>query len=176
MQSESGNKLELPSIGEIAAGALAEFPGSIVEFGQGVDMPCLRVALEAIVPVGRWLRDEPGLRFTLLSDLTCVDFLDRSPRFDVIYHLYSLQSNSYMRLKTGVRAEPCECPTVSEVWETANWLEREVYDMFGIAFTGHPDLRRILTPDGWPYYALRRDFPLQGPGVVKLYDSVSDVF
>lgn len=176
MHSESSSKIDAPSVEQLAARIGAEFPGSIVEAGQGVDMPCLRVSADAIVQVCRWLRDATDCRFTLLSDLTCVDFLDRDPRYDVVYHLYSLDSRSYIRVKVGVPAEPCECPTVTEVWEGANWLEREAYDMFGVAFTGHPDLRRILTPDGWPYYALRRDFPLQGPGVVKLYDSVTDLF
>ena len=176
MQSELSGNSVAPAIELLAARIEAEFPGSIQEAGQGLDMPCLRVAPKAIVPVGRWLRDATDCRYALLSDLTCVDFLDRDPRYDVIYHLYSLDSRTFLRLKVGVPSDPCECATVTEVWEGANWLEREVYDMFGVTFTGHPDLRRILTPEGWPYFALRRDFPLQGPGVVKLYDSVTDIF
>ncbi|HEY3414156.1 MAG TPA: NADH-quinone oxidoreductase subunit C [Armatimonadota bacterium] len=174
MQTESTTNNT--ALEQLAGRLEAEFPGSILQVTPGVDMPCLRVAPNAIVPVSRWLRDAVDYRFVLLADLTCVDFLDRDPRYDVVYHLYSLDSHSYLRLKVGVSAEPCECPTVTEVWEGANWLEREVYDMFGVVFTGHPDLRRILSPEGWPYFALRRDFPLQGPGVVKLYDSVTDVF
>jgi NADH-quinone oxidoreductase subunit C len=181
MQIESDNigQTSIPpssAVNALAARLEAEFPGAIVESTQGLDMPCLRVLAGMAVPVCRWLRDAKDCRFALLSDLTCVDFLDRDPRFDIVYHLYSFESHSYIRVKTSVPAEPAKCPTMTDVWPGADWLEREVYDMFGIEFTGHPDLRRILTPEGWAYYALRRDFPLHGPGMVKLYDSVTDVF
>jgi NADH-quinone oxidoreductase subunit C len=129
-----------------------------------------------VVDVCAYLRDAAECRYKHLSDLTCVDSLDGSPRFDVVYHVYSFDTHSYLRVKAGVPETPAECPTVTPVWPGANWLEREVFDMFGITFTGHPDLRRILSPEGWPYYALRRDFPLQGPGMVKLYDNVADIF
>jgi NADH-quinone oxidoreductase subunit C len=102
--------------------------------------------------------------------------MDRDPRFDVVYHLYSFELHAYIRVKVGIPAEPCECPSMTDVYVGANWLEREVWDMYGIQFPGHPGLDRILTPEGWEYFALRRDFPLQGPGLIKLYDSVTDVF
>jgi NADH-quinone oxidoreductase subunit C len=152
------------------------YPSAVQEAGQGLDMPTLRVDKSDAVEVCRWLRDAPGYRYRLISDLTCVDYLAREPRFDVVYHLYSLDLHSYIRVKTGVAEDPCECPTMTGVFVGANWLEREVWDMFGVDFIGHPGLDRILTPDGWEYFALRRDFPLQGPGLIKLYDSVTDVF
>lgn len=153
-----------------------EFPGSVLQSGPGIDFPYLRISPSDAVAVCRYLRDSPDCGYKLLSDLTCVDFLGREPRFDVVYHLYSFPSHSYLRVKMGVPETPAECPTITDVWPAADWLEREVFDMFGVTFLGHPDLRRILSPEGWPYYALRRDFPLQGPGMVKLYDNVSDIF
>lgn len=151
-------------------------PDVLREVQQGIDMPTMRVDVADVVETCRWLRDAPGYRYALLSDLTCVDYLDREPRFDIVYHLYSFETHSYVRVKTGVPETPCECPSMTGVWVGANWLEREVWDMFGVQFIGHPGLDRILTPEGWEYFALRRDFPLQGPGMIKIYDSVTDVF
>lgn len=176
MHSETNIASPPLTVEQLAARIRAEFPGSILDFGPGVDFPYLRVSPSDAVAVSRYLRDSTETRYQLLSDLTCVDYLDREPRFDIVYHLYSFSSHSYLRLKFSVPETPVEFPTVTDVWPAANWLEREVYDMFGITFTGHPDLRRILSPEGWPYNALRRDFPLQGPGMVKLYDNVSDIF
>jgi NADH-quinone oxidoreductase subunit C len=177
MQTDINNTVGPPLLlDELIDRITSEFPGSVLDSDAGLDMACLRVAAKDIVSVCRWLRDADRCVYKLLSDLTAVDYLGRDPRFEVVYHLYSFDTHAYLRLKVGVPESPCECPTVTSVWEGANWLEREVFDMFGITFANHPDLRRIVTPEGWPYFALRRDFPLQGPGMVKLYDSVSDVF
>ena len=111
----------------------------------------------------RFLRDDPDLGFDFLSDVTGVDRLnlpDNSPRFEVVYHLYSLQYKRRIRLKVRV-SEGEAVPTVTGVWETANWHEREVFDLFGVPFEGHPDLRRILMPDDWEGYPLRKDYPVQ---------------
>ena len=150
-------------------------PESAAGVEPGVDMPAVVVPREQIVEVCTALRDDPGLRFTMLSDLTASDYLDRDPRFDVVYHLLSFDLNARLRVKVGVPESDCRCPSVTSVWPGANWPEREVWDMFGIRFTGHPNLERILTPEGWEYFALRRDFPLQGPGMVRLYEDVTDV-
>ncbi len=111
----------------------------------------------------RFLRDDPDLAFDFLSDVTGVDRLqlpEASPRFEVVYHLYSLQHRRRLRLK--VRVDEGEAvPTVTGVWATANWHEREVYDMFGVSFEGHPDLRRILMPDDWEGHPLRKDYPVE---------------
>ena len=165
-----------PFLDDLLKGLEAAVPGAVTEARQGLDMPTLLTDVSSVVEVCRWLRDAPGYRYRLISDLTCVDYLDRAPRFEVVYHLYSFDLHAYIRVKTGVPEEPCECPTMTDVFIGANWLEREVWDMYGIQFIGHPGLDRILTPDGWDYFALRRDFPLQGPGLIKLYDSVTDVF
>ena len=107
------------------------------------------------------LRDEPGAQFDGCSDVTAVDWPPRAERFDVIYSLYSTRLHHRVRLKIRVADA---APSVSAIWPAANWLEREVFDMFGIRFDGHPDLRRILMPDEWQGHPQRKDYPLEGPG------------
>ena len=102
------------------------------------------------------------LGFDYLVDLTSIDNYGSDPRFTVVYHLYGYGHHGYLRIKTGVGEEASELPTVTGVWKTADWHEREVYDMMGIRFRGHPDLRRILMWEGYPYFPLRKDFPLSG--------------
>jgi NADH-quinone oxidoreductase subunit C len=102
------------------------------------------------------------LGFDTLADLSSVDNFGDEPRFEMVYELYSLTDNHYLRLKGTVSEDDLEVPSVTGVWSTANWHEREVYDMMGIKFAGHPDLRRILMWDGYPYFPLRKDFPLAG--------------
>lgn len=102
------------------------------------------------------------LGFDLLLDLSSVDEYDRTPRWTVVYELLGLGHLAHLRLKTRVSEEKSELPTVTSVWPTADWHEREVYDMMGIRFRGHPDLRRILMWEGYPYFPLRKDFPLAG--------------
>jgi NADH-quinone oxidoreductase subunit C len=115
---------------------------------------------ERITDVCRWAKSELG--FDLLLDLSSVDNYGDDPRWTVVYELYGLAHRSHLRLKTNVTEEKSELPTVSTVWRTADWHEREAYDMMGIRFSGHPDLRRILMWDGYPYFPLRKDFPLAG--------------
>ena len=102
------------------------------------------------------------LGFDYLVDITSLDNLGDDPRFTIIYHLYSYAQRCHLRLKTDVSEEKSELPTVTTVWRTANWHEREIYDMMGLRFRGHPDLRRILMWEGYPYFPLRKDFPLAG--------------
>jgi len=116
-----------------------------------------------LIRVCRFLRDDPDLAFDFLSDVTGVDRLalpENSPRFEVVYHVYSLQYRRRLRLKVRVE-EGQAVPTVTDLWPTANWHEREVYDMFGVPFEGHPDLRRILMPDDWEGHPLRKDYPVE---------------
>jgi NADH-quinone oxidoreductase subunit C len=116
-----------------------------------------------LVRVCLYLRDDPDLTFDFLSSVTAVDCLrlpEHSPRFEVVYHLYSLQHKRRLRLK--IRVEDGEAvPSVIGVWETANWHEREVFDLLGVPFAGHPDLRRILMPDDWEGHPLRKDYPVE---------------
>jgi NADH-quinone oxidoreductase subunit C len=102
------------------------------------------------------------LGFDYLVDISSVDNYPDDPRFTVVYELYGYTHRCHLRLKTDVSEEQSELPTVTAVWKTADWHEREIYDMMGIRFRGHPDLRRILTWEGYPYFPLRKDFPLAG--------------
>ncbi len=115
-----------------------------------------RADLHAVV---RFLRDDADLQYIHLSDITATDWLDRERRFEVIYHLYSLKLREYARVKVMV-GEGESVPTMCSDWDTANWLEREVFDMFGIEFSGHPELRRILMWEGFDGHPLRKDYPL----------------
>jgi NADH-quinone oxidoreductase subunit C len=117
-----------------------------------------------IVTVAQSLRDAPDARFDYLSDLTAVDWPPRAQaRFDVVYCLYSTRLRHRVRLKVRV-SERDPLPSVTGVWPAANWLEREVWDMFGVNFTGHPDRRRLLMPEDWQGFPQRKDYPLEGPG------------
>ena len=102
------------------------------------------------------------LGFGFLVDITSVDNYGEDPRWTVVYHLHNLSFDTELRIKTNVSEEKSELPSVLPVWRSANWHEREIYDMMGIRFSGHPDLRRILMWEGYPYYPLRKDFPLAG--------------
>ena len=125
------------------------------------DMPTLIVPPERLAALCRQLHDDPAWRFDFLSDIGGVDYLNRTPRFEVVYHLYSLAGNRRLRLKCPVEAEQ-PLPTVVDIWPCANWHEREVYDMFGLRFTAHPDLRRIYMADDFVGHPLRKDFPVRG--------------
>jgi NADH-quinone oxidoreductase subunit C len=100
--------------------------------------------------------------FDYLLDITSIDNFGEEPRFEMVYHLYSMAHALHLRLKLKVPEEANAVDTISDIWPTANWHEREAYDMMGIKFTGHPDLRRILMWDGYPFFPLRKDFPLEG--------------
>lgn len=119
------------------------------------------VGPESIAEVCAFCRDDERLAFVMLTDLTAVDFLPKAPRFQVVYNLYSFRDNDRLRLKVPVE-ENQTLSTVEGVWRSANWLEREVYDLFGIVFENHSDLRRILLWDGYVGHPLRKDFPLHG--------------
>jgi NADH-quinone oxidoreductase subunit C len=110
--------------------------------------------------IAQFCRDQ--LSFDYLLDITSIDNFGEEPRFEIVYHLYSMPYAFHLRLKLKMPGENNAVDTVSDVWPTANWHEREVYDMMGINFNGHPDLRRILMWDGYPYFPLRKDFPLAG--------------
>ncbi|MCK4224756.1 MAG: NADH-quinone oxidoreductase subunit C [candidate division Zixibacteria bacterium] len=136
-----------------------KFPELILETVEFRGELTVVVKKEDIVPVCNFLRDDPELSFNFLSDLCGVDYMGRKPRFDVVYHLYSLDKKHRVRLKVKVE-EGENVPTVTSVWSNANWFEREVFDMFGVKFDNHPDLRRILMPEDWEGHPLRKDFPL----------------
>ena len=143
----------------IEAALRGRFGDAILETHRFRDDLTVTVRMERLVEALTFLRDDPGLRFDLLSDLTAVDWPEREERFDVVYHLNSTATGAFVRLKTRVRdGQPC--PTATGVWPGANWLEREVYDLMGIPFEGHPDLRRIVCPDDWDGHPLRKEYPV----------------
>jgi NADH-quinone oxidoreductase subunit C len=121
------------------------------------------VASSRLLDAAVHLRDRPGAEFDACSDVTASDWPPRADRFDVIYSLYSTRLRHRVRLKVRV-ADGGAVPSVCGIWPAANWLEREVFDMFGIRFDGHPGLRRILMPDDWQGHPQRKDYPLEGPG------------
>lgn len=148
---------------------MAEIPlGSVLErFGDvrldeaAADMPCLMVPPADLVDLCLHLRDDASLLFDFLSDICGVDFHPESPRFQLVYHLVSIPNHWRLRLKCWL-GDPPAAPTITGVWTTANWHEREAYDMYGIHFDGHPDLRRLYMWDEFDGYPMRRDFPLRG--------------
>ena len=128
------------------------------------------VALANLVSFVKFLRNDADCQFSTLVDITAVDFPSRTKRFDVVYHFLSMYQNQRIRLRVEVREEDM-VPSIISVHPSANWFEREVFDMFGILFSGHPDLRRILTDYGFRGYPLRKDFPTTGYTEVR-YDEV----
>jgi NADH-quinone oxidoreductase subunit C len=138
------------------------------KFGDLISVPAefrgeltLNVAdAERIAEVCDFAKKELG--FDFLVDVSSVDNYGEDPRWTVVYHLYGIAHRCYLRLKTNVSEEKSELPTVASVWRTVDWLEREIYDMMGIRFRNHPDLRRIIMWEGYPYHPLRKDFPVTG--------------
>ncbi len=128
--------------------------------GEAVRDHTLVLPVARLVEVCTFLRDDPEMDFAQLSWISGVDWLPREPRFEVVYGLLSMSHHCRIHLKVQVPEENPRVPTVIGVWPTADWLERETYDFYGIAFTGHPDLRRILLPEDWVGWPLRKDSPL----------------
>ncbi len=139
----------------------ALLPGTTAVSGEAArGQAVIVVQRDALLDTLRTLRDHPELRFEMLSDLTAVDYLGRTPRFEVIYQLYSLSLNHRLRVKVAVEEADGVVPSAVPVWKSANWPERETFDMFGIRFAGHPDLRRILMYPEFTGFPLRKDYPV----------------
>ena len=119
------------------------------------------VQKNVLIELFKFLRDDPSLDFKFLMDLTAVDYLNRKDnRFEVVYHFYSLKHNHRLRVKVPVSEDDCTIDSVSSLWKTANWYEREVWDLYGIKFNGHPDMRRILLYEEFKGHPLRKDYPI----------------
>jgi NADH-quinone oxidoreductase subunit C len=137
-------------------------PGAQVERAPSIDLHAtIYVSQDAVPALARALRDRPELAFRLLAELTAVDFWPKQPRFELVYVLVSIANRLRLRMKVRLPADDPHVATVSDVWPAANWLEREVWDLFGIAFDGHPDPRRLLMPEDWEGFPLRKDYPVQ---------------
>jgi NADH-quinone oxidoreductase subunit C len=137
-------------------------PGAQVERTPSVDaQTTIFVGREEVEAVARALRDTPELGFALLAELTAVDYWPRAPRYELVYILVSIANRQRLRMKVRVPNDEAHVATVAGIWPAANWLEREVWDLFGIAFDGHPDPRRLLMPEDWEGHPLRKDYPVQ---------------
>jgi len=157
---------------DIAAVLNRVLPGVTYETPEAPDQPVLIVPAEGLVETIRALRDTPELNFAFLAEMTAVDWWPTEPRFEVVYHFANIgvadfptkgMSGQARRLRLKVRRAGSEAhlPTIVGIFPNANWYEREVYDLFGIIFDGHPDLRRILMPDDWEGHPARKDYPVQ---------------
>jgi NADH/F420H2 dehydrogenase subunit C len=151
------------AVPSFVAALQAAIPGAVEHVFFWVGDWSVVVQASSLLDAGRFLRDTPEFAFDFCSDVTASDWPTRPQRFDVIYCLYSTRHRTRIRLK--VRASETDpVPSVSGLWPAANWLEREVWDLFGVNFVGHPDRRRILMPDDWQGFPQRKDYPLEGPG------------
>ncbi|MFQ5743499.1 MAG: NADH-quinone oxidoreductase subunit C, partial [Acidobacteriota bacterium] len=144
------------------------FPEGVSEDGKDtIGDPIVRTGADRLTELMHWLRNDASTSFDYLSDLTAIDWTERQPRFDVVYHLYSMTKNHRLTVKVG-----CDdgegVPSMTALWGTANWHEREAYDLYGIEFLGHPNLERIFLPEDWEGFPLRKDYPLEGPNLALL--------
>jgi len=149
--------LQIPLDNELVQRYRARFGSAILEALEDRKQPYLVIDAAQLSDIARYSRDEE--KFDLLEDYTAVDWPRREKRFDLVVILYSFPNNTRLRLKASVGATEHPASLV-DIWPTANWLEREIFDMFGIEFTGHPDLKRILLPDGWSGHPLRKDYDI----------------
>lgn len=122
----------------------------------------LYIRPDRLIPTCEFLRDEPGLKYSFLADVTALDLYPEEPRFEVVYHLLSMETAQRLRLKVRISGEHPHVGTVIPVWPSANAFEREVFDLFGIIFDGHPFLQRMLLPEEWEGHPLRKDYPTEG--------------
>ncbi|HXG18162.1 MAG TPA: NADH-quinone oxidoreductase subunit C [Methylomirabilota bacterium] len=151
------------------------FPGKILESSILHGDETIIVAREDAPAIFTTLRNAPEFAFELLVDLTVVDFFGKEPRFEVVYHLKSLSVGHRLRVKIRVTEDDPVVPTVSSIWKSGNWLEREAWDMFGVRFSGHPDLRRILMYEEFRGHPLRKDYPVdKRQPLVEERDPVND--
>lgn len=138
------------------------FAASVLDVKEFRGEVTVTVKREDIVEICKFLK--ASLAYNLCTDVTAVDYLGKQePRFVVVYNLYSIPNKDRLRVKAGVPEADCSIDTVSGIWNSANWLEREVYDLMGVTFNNHPDMRRILMAEDWVGHPLRKDYPLQGP-------------
>ncbi len=146
-----------------------QFSDSIVEVTDFRDDLSVLIKKEKIVEVAKFLKDDGDLQFAMCKDITAIDWATRKKRFTIVYQIFSLRNNFNLRIKANLDEEPWQIESVTSVWPGANWYERETYDMYGVIFSNHPDLRRMYMPEGFQYHPLRKDFPVLGiPGSLPL--------
>lgn len=136
------------------------FPKSIKETSSLFGDETLVIERDFLLELVEFLKNKP-YEYTMLLDLTCVDYLGQEPRFEMVYHLFSLPANRRLRIKVRLKENDLAIDSLASLWKNANWLEREVFDLFGVHFRGHPDLKRIFMYDGFEGFPLRKDYPLR---------------
>ena len=147
----------------------AQFPDLQIEVSEQFDELTLRFDKSAILSVCTFLKDAEGLKFNLCEDVTAIDWATRKNRFTIVYHIFSMENKFRLCLKVDVDESESSVESVSSVWKAANWAEREAYDMYGITFLNHPDLRRMYMPEEFEHHPLRKEYPLMGiPGAIPL--------
>lgn len=150
---------------QIAEKLKTVFPAEVLGVVEHHGQVSVSVRRDKIVQIMRYLKTDPELEFNMLNDLCGVDYLGRAEeRFEVVYNIYSLKHEHFLRIKAHVPDTDCRIRSMVELWSGANWHERECFDMYGIVFDGHPDLTRVLMPEDWEGFPLRKDYPLKGPG------------
>jgi NADH-quinone oxidoreductase subunit C len=137
----------------------AAFPEAVFDVVEAFGETTVTVDRDAIVEITTFLRDTPGLDYIFIADITGVDYYPDEPRFAVCYHMFAMVHNHVLRLKVYVPEDDAVIPSLIHEWPLANWPEREIHDMFGIDFDGHPDKRRLLMPQDWEGHPLRKDYP-----------------
>jgi NADH-quinone oxidoreductase subunit C len=136
------------------------FAGEIKNVSTTLGDDVVVIDKEALLPLVKFLNNKPH-EYNMLLDLTCVDYMGEEPRFEMVYHLFSLSQNKRIRIKARLREKDLSIASLTTIWKNANWLEREIFDLFGVHFEGHPDLRRIFMYDGFEGNPLRKDYPLR---------------
>ncbi len=163
---ETAEEVKTPPGEDLKEVVESAFPGAVLEqsaYEDDEDETTFVLGVDSLVAVATHLRDHGDSLFKLLTDLTAAHYPEAENPFEMLYQLYSIEHNRRLRLKVRIK-EGQAVPTVSGVWTSADWMEREVYDLFGIEFEDHPDLRRILLPDNWGSHPMRKDYPLEGRG------------
>jgi len=173
-------RLSLPPKGleakEIAEKIKEKFPDQVIDVAEFRDQVSVIVKKDQIIKICKYLHDDPLLSLDHLQDLTAVDYLKKKDvRFEVVYNLYSIRYRHHIRIRAQVTENDPKIKSAVPIWAGADWHERECFDMFGIVFTGHPDLRRILMPEDWEGYPLRKDYPLQGPALENDWPGFTEV-
>lgn len=155
---------------ELLASINSKFEGQITTLGDPYGLLTVETNAETITALLGFIKNDPTLQFIYLTDITAVHYPDQEKTIGVVYHVHSLVNNVRIRIKVFIDGENCHIPTATTLWEGANWMERETYDLFGVIFDGHPDLRRILNVDDMTAFPMRKEFPLEDPNRVDKKD------
>jgi NADH-quinone oxidoreductase subunit C len=155
---------------ELLASINSKFEGQVTVTGEPYGLLTVETSPESLIPLLSYIKTDAALQFIYLTDITAVHYPDLEKTIAVVYHVHSLVNNVRIRIKVFIDGDNCHIPTATTLWEGANWMERETYDLFGVLFDGHPDLRRILNVDDMTAFPMRKEFPLEDPNRVDKKD------